>query len=599
MTCTISSGDGEKEKKHRRRGAAARNAILEGSHHRERGKEQSSNSSSPKLVDDAQKTGGKSTISEAAQDAEKSRVDKKKKSRKRPSSSNSEEKQLSRTQLRNHFKRKARKRQRTAADDHQPDNDEGESKDNAGSVFKKNKKRKISATNNTSEAGDPSCAYLDDPESAPLVKSARSFMTNILNKKASLSKTFRITTGPKIHWRTVSKLAVRKGTSESSSLEIGLFKPGSHDVVPVPNCTAHHPSINAAVPVIQEACIKCNVQPYSEEDGAGHLRYLSINVERSTGAVQVTLVWNDCPEAKNDVLDALIKMILDMTSSSPKKKMSMDMAMSKSDTNLEQSQLKLHSLWVHFHAASKHNNAIFGREANSWKCMYGPTAIEEVIDITVDNDESSKCPYQVKLEFPPNVFRQANIDAFARIVGVIRKRIVRYNAEDRVSNANIDGKVSNLPACVELYGGVGTIGLHLVDLMSKFVSSDENPHNVDCFNKTVSKLPEELKKRASYISKNAADMVADGALDDAEIFIVDPPRKGLDKEVLDALTAKSPSGNSNGPKLLVYVSCGFSAFKRDCQCLLKSGLWNLEQGEGFVLFPGSDAIETLAFFVRK
>ena len=51
-------------------------------------------------------------------------------------------------------------------------------------------------------------------------------------------------------------------------------------------------------------------------------------------------------------------------------------------------------------------------------------------------------------------------------------------------------------------------------------------------------------------------------------------------------------------QLLVYVRCGFKAFRRDCDVLVKGG-WTLEHAEGHVLFPGSDAIETLAFFVRK
>ena len=50
-------------------------------------------------------------------------------------------------------------------------------------------------------------------------------------------------------------------------------------------------------------------------------------------------------------------------------------------------------------------------------------------------------------------------------------------------------------------------------------------------------------------------------------------------------------------KLVVYVSCGFQAFQRDCDALIKSGKWKVQFAEGYILFPGSDAIETLAFFV--
>ena len=50
---------------------------------------------------------------------------------------------------------------------------------------------------------------------------------------------------------------------------------------------------------------------------------------------------------------------------------------------------------------------------------------------------------------------------------------------------------------------------------------------------------------------------------------------------------------------LIYLSCGFSAFQRDCDALIESGQWRLTHCEGFNFFPGSDHIETLAVFDRE
>ncbi len=50
-------------------------------------------------------------------------------------------------------------------------------------------------------------------------------------------------------------------------------------------------------------------------------------------------------------------------------------------------------------------------------------------------------------------------------------------------------------------------------------------------------------------------------------------------------------------KLVVYVSCGFRAFQRDWDALMRSGRWKVAFAEGYLLSPGSDAIKTLAFFV--
>ena len=197
---------------------------------------------------------------------------------------------------------------------------------------------------------------------------------------------------------------------------------------------------------------------------------------------------------------------------------------------------------------------------------------------------NSKPPdFPVPLHFPPNVFRQANLDAFTNIVGRIRER-VQALADD----------VDDV-ACVELYGGVGTIGLHLSDVASSLVSSDENSNGARCFLESVRELPPRIQSRLVYTQKNAADMVASerALLKKSQVLIVDPPRKGLDAEVVDYLCEKGYETT----KLVVYVSCGFRAFQRDCDALIKSERWKVEFAEGYLLFPGSDAIETLAFFV--
>ena len=78
-----------------------------------------------------------------------------------------------------------------------------------------------------------------------------------------------------------------------------------------------------------------------------------------------------------------------------------------------------------------------------------------------------------------------------------------------------------------------------------------------------------------------------------DVLIVDPPRKGLDEEVLEKLI----SGEADPPLRILYVSCGFKAFGRDYQRL--SSRYKVVHAEGHVLFPGSNHIETLCVFDRK
>ncbi|KAL9186146.1 hypothetical protein ACHAXT_005384 [Thalassiosira profunda] len=561
---------------------------------------------------------------------------------------------LSPTQLRNRRKRRAKQLQKQQQGKSPSHDEESAAAGQGNTQTKKDGSRKPK---------DPSMQYIANPTKAPIVQAAQRYFR-------SLDVELSVHVGPLDGWRTVAKLAVRPDpASATPKVAIGLFAPQSHELLSVPNCRAHHPSINAAVRAVTRACHEVGVVPYQEkgegvskegegageatvETGSGQLRYVAINVARENGAVQLTLVWNSQPptdaiggeekskrkrggDIEDPVLDALVKRIVALSDSdcngdhsaqsekdrkagldsdgkssdepAPKKKRRRGRREGNSEANDgskdpadgsnrnghrdtsphaekgsgkgKRPKLRLHSLWVNYNESWRHSNAIFAFDPGCWRHVCGPRAITE--HLTLQRPPGFRIP----LTFPPNVFRQANLDAFTNIVGRIRERVIKLREEI--------GDV----ACVELYGGVGTIGLHLADAVSSLVSSDENPNNADCFRESVRALPNNLQPRLSYVQKNAAAMVASepALFRKSQALIVDPPRKGLDQEVVDHLCR----GDSKATQLVVYVSCGFRAFQRDCDALLKSGRWSVESAEGHLLFPGSDAIETLAFFVRK
>jgi tRNA/tmRNA/rRNA uracil-C5-methylase (TrmA/RlmC/RlmD family) len=463
--------------------------------------------------------------------------------------------------------------------------------------------------------------YLHDPFSAPLVRDARAYFS------AQGVVRFRAHVGPVAGWRTVAKLAVRSTAADVSSyyrqpdLErrifkaplIGLFEPGSHDVVPGSGvCPAHHPSINKAVGLVEQAIIQSKTFGYVEgsEIGtaatnaltlkSGFLRYILLSVQRSTGKVQLSIVWNTAaPSAgmnrkSDELLGNFTDSLLRNAGQNTISLMEVDTEETKNRNSL------FHSIYVHYHSGDRHDNSITGREEGSWKLIFGEEFLEEVIDTDV-------CP---TLHFPPFVFRQANIDQFSEIIRAIRHWIKDCNT--KLSEGSDKEKLKRV-RCLELYGGVGTIGLNCVDLVKSLQCSDENPHNKVCFERSVSLLPSsKLQSRAVYDPVNAerASQVLFSEDLAFDLCIVDPPRKGLDPEVLKALlyydiTKKRPL------KRLIYVSCGFKAFKRDAAILtgqdwLPPGVlrgvptrtWRLVHAEGHILFPGADHIETLAVFDR-
>lgn len=406
---------------------------------------------------------------------------------------------------------------------------------------------------------DPSLQFLATPLAAPTVKKAMEFFQLHPSKE---SGAFDVYLGPTIGWRTVAKLAVRLS---AGCLQIGLFAPGTHELLAIPQYQSHHPRINSAVAVLRKLCRKLDIPPYSEKTGLGSLRHIIVHIERATGRQQVTLVWNDMDQSKKNS-PALLQRLCDEL-----------IQLSRNNGTLD-----LHSLWIHYNNNCKYDNNIVDRNGR-WEQKFGQSnAVVENLDVAAKH-------LKVPLLFPPQVFRQANIDGFSAIIVKIRSWIKK-----RMVNVPIQ-------RCLELYGGVGTIGLHLVDLVSEsLVSSDENPFNKACFEKSLAQIQivGTLKKCKTirYESKNASAMMHnDDELQHADLVVVDPPRKGLDAEVLHGLCKR---GQCNRLLSLVYVSCGFDAFCRDFETLTGSGGWNLDHAEGHVLFPGSDAIETLAFFTR-
>ena len=129
--------------------------------------------------------------------------------------------------------------------------------------------------------------------------------------------------------------------------------------------------------------------------------------------------------------------------------------------------------------------------------------------------------------------------------------------------------------------------------------------------------PPRTGPKATYMIASAAEALKAGQALGADILIVDPPRRGLEDEVIEELckpfNPKQPGVESpnmltipdylvnwtNDVETLIYVSCGFDALARDTEKLLSSGGgWKLESATGYILFPGSNHVETLCIFRR-
>ncbi len=308
---------------------------------------------------------------------------------------------------------------------------------------------------------------------------------------------------------------------------IGLFEEGSHRVVDIPFCRVHHPLINAVVERLRRWITENRIVPYEEKSGAGVLRYIQLTVDRVLQKVQIALVLNvDSFEALSEEGKRCIELLW--------------------NDNLEY----CHSLWLNFNR--RRDNVIFDF---SWFHYVGERFVHE----------RRAC-------FHPASFMQANPEMFQQLTDRMGQMLPK----------NLD--------LLELYAGVGAIGLALVDHCRSVHCVEIVPEAKECFEVSCKALPLDLQERLSFESGDAGAQI--GLLKSfSGTIVVDPPRKGLEPALLKALCGLLPA------ERLVYVSCGWKSFQRECKALLHSG-WTLSFAEGFLFFPGSEHLEILAIFLR-
>lgn len=212
----------------------------------------------------------------------------------------------------------------------------------------------------------------------------------------------------------------------------------------------------------------------------------------------------------------------------------------------------LHSLWWNGNPAR--TNVILG---DTFEHMLGPRYLIETLG-------------GARVFFPPAAFGQNNLDLFDEML------------------AHIHGAVPAGAHVVELYAGSGAIGLGLVSRAASLVFNELGEASLEGLTRGLAELSAEERARVRVVRGSAE--TAKSEITESSTVIVDPPRKGLEPLLLEALAER-------GPSQLLYVSCGLSSFLRDAEALVSHGL-RLSSATAYDLFPYTEHVETVASFRR-
>ncbi len=133
---------------------------------------------------------------------------------------------------------------------------------------------------------------------------------------------------------------------------------------------------------------------------------------------------------------------------------------------------------------------------------------------------------------------------------------------------------------VELYAGAGALALQLAALGARVTAIDAYAPSVALLERTARAQGLTL----TTVAGNAEESLS--VLRDADVIVVDPPRRGLSVEVRQAIAGAAP-------RLVIYVSCDPRTLARDLSHLAWLG-YQTTTALPIDMIPNSDAVETLA-----
>ena len=135
---------------------------------------------------------------------------------------------------------------------------------------------------------------------------------------------------------------------------------------------------------------------------------------------------------------------------------------------------------------------------------------------------------------------------------------------------------------VDLYAGVGLFTLPLARRFGKVVAVEENPNAADF---AVRNAANAGLLNVKIIAKSVERFLFENKIKKIDLIVIDPPRIGTEKGVIQAVAARKP-------KHISYVSCEPSILARDLRILLDAG-YEIDKITALDLFPQTHHVETV------
>lgn len=290
-----------------------------------------------------------------------------------------------------------------------------------------------------------------------------------------------------------NKIQIPVKKDSSSNVIAGFYRLHSHEIVPINECKLNPHIFNEIVNDIKVWVKHYNIEPYNETTQTGILRHIYIRQAEKNKELSVCLIIN------SEYLNHQDNLI----------------------TLLTGKYKKIVSIVININ--TKKTNVVLGDKS---KIIFGKSSISDEL-----------CG--IKLNISHNSFYQVNH----------KQTEILYETVKNILNLKGNETI------IDLYCGMGAIGLYLSSFVANIIGVDiveESINSAKC-NAKINNI-----KNSQFIygdsSSSFKNIINDGIKPD--IVIIDPPRKGCNKELIYNIIKIRP-------QKVVYISCNPSTLARD------------------------------------
>ena len=308
--------------------------------------------------------------------------------------------------------------------------------------------------------------------------------------------------------------------------EVGFYRARSHQVVHVEHCLIQKPEADALAQALRDYIARFQVAPYNEATGRGLLRHLYVRTS-CAGESLVCLLVNGRSLPHEEELVAMLR------AAAPK------------------------TCGVVLGENTRRGNAILG---DRYRTLWGRDYLTDTL-----------CGLELRLSVPS--FYQVNHDQAQRLY------------EKALEYAGLTGR----ELAVDLYCGAGTITQVLARRARHVIGGEIVPEAIrDAEESARRNGVDNVEFLCGDASRLAAELRQRGLRPD--VICVDPPRKGLAPDVVEAAASMTPGR-------IVYVSCDPATLARDVARFAPLG-YHPVRACAVDLFPGTAHIETVCLLSK-